>query len=226
MTDTIHTGPRVALDADAVKASYRWWARIYDHTFGAVSWPGRRRAVEAVNRLPGIRVLEVGVGTGLALPLYRPEKRVVGIDLSPEMLAKARMRVEEQNLAQVEALLEMDAEQMAFADASFDTAVAMYTASVVPHADRLLAEMRRVTKPGGDILFINHFVTERGPRRWIEDAMAPLSRRLGWHPDFAMKGFLDPARIEFVSMTPTRPLGIFTLVHLRNQAPGAAAAAT
>ncbi|MCC7426187.1 MAG: class I SAM-dependent methyltransferase [Alphaproteobacteria bacterium] len=225
MTQATHSGPKVALDADAVRSAYRKQASFYDYTFGAVSWPGRRGAVALVNRLAGTRVLEVGVGTGLALPLYKPEKRVVGIDLSPEMLVKARERVEAEKLAHVEALLEMDAEQMAFPDASFDISVAMYTASVVPHADRLLAEMRRVTKPGGDILFINHFVAEGGVRRWIEDRMASLSRKLGWHPDFAMEGFLDRKAIEFVSVTPMRPLGIFTLVHLRNVTPGQAPAA-
>ncbi|MBD0273564.1 MAG: methyltransferase domain-containing protein, partial [Acetobacteraceae bacterium] len=91
--------------------------------FGAVSAAGRRRAVAAVNGLPGARVLEVGVGTGLALPRYAPEKRVVGIDLSREMLLRARERVRRERLRNVVGLVEMDAEAMAFRDASFDIAV-------------------------------------------------------------------------------------------------------
>ena len=84
--------PHSALDADAVRSAYKRWAGVYDTVFGGVSGPGRRRAVAAVNALPGSRVLEVGVGTGLALPHYAPGKHITGIDLSAEMLALARRR--------------------------------------------------------------------------------------------------------------------------------------
>ena len=140
---------REALDADSVREAYRRWAGVYDLVFGGVSAFGRRRAVETVNRLAGPRVLEVGVGTGLALPLYRRDLQVVGIDLSREMLAKAHERVAEDKLSHVRGLVEMNAEEMAFEDGSFDIAVAMFTASVVPDARRLYAEMSRVVRPGG-----------------------------------------------------------------------------
>jgi phosphatidylethanolamine/phosphatidyl-N-methylethanolamine N-methyltransferase len=171
--------------------------------------------VAAVNRLPGTAVLEVGVGTGLALPRYRPEKRVVGIDLSAEMLAHARRRVTEERLSNVQDLLEMDAEAMTFHDASFDIAVAMFTATVVPNAPKLLAEMRRVVKPGGQLLFVNHFRAERGVRWWVERSMAPLARKLGWHPDFALTDLLkDPSEAAEIRECP--PFGIFTLVRVPN----------
>src|SRR3984957_10514034 len=179
-------GPRVALDADDVRDAYRRWAGVYDVVFGGVSAIGRRRAVGLANRMPGSRVLEVGVGTGLALPRYLPAKRITGIDLSAEMLAQAEKRVAGMGITNVEDLREMDAEATDFEDASFDIAVAMFVASVVPHPRKLLEEMRRVVRPGGNILFVNHFAAERGPRWWIEAAMAPASRALGWHPDFAM----------------------------------------
>ncbi|WP_245216725.1 class I SAM-dependent methyltransferase [Neoroseomonas nitratireducens] len=207
---------RAALDADSVREAYRRWAGVYDTVFGGVSGFGRRRAVAAVNRLAGPRVLEVGVGTGLALPLYRRDLQVVGIDLSRDMLEKAHERVAEQRLGNVRGLLEMDAERMAFADGSFDIAVAMFTASVVPDAKRLYAEMSRVVRPGGHLLFVNHFAAEGGPRWWVERAMAPLSRRLGWHPDFALRDLLDPEIAEVESMEACPPAGIFTLVQVRN----------
>ncbi len=210
------SAPKVALDADSVRAAYRRWARIYDASFGGVSAPGRRRAVAAVNGLPGSRVLEVGVGTGLALPLYRPDKRVTGIDLSADMLQLARRRVLQMRLDNVEALLEMDAEQTGFPDGAFDVAVAMFVASVVPHPRRLLAELRRVVRPGGHILFVNHFAAERGPRWWAEWAMAPLSRKLGWHPDFAFAALLVAEDRAQARITPVPPAGIFTLVQLPN----------
>ena len=109
----------------------------------------------------------------------------------------------------------MDAEATSFDDASFDIAVGMFVASVVPNPRRLLAEMRRLVRPGGDILLINHFAAAKGPRWWLERAMAPASRALGWHPDFAMDAIFsadDLARIETESVP---PFGIFTLVRLR-----------
>ncbi len=206
--------PRAALDSEAILAAYRRWAGIYDTSFGLVSLFARRRAVALVNRLPGERILEVGVGTGLALPRYAPEKRVTGIDLSAAMLAHARRRVAARGLKTIEALIEMDAEAMAFPDHSFDTAVAMFVASVVPHPRRLLAEMRRVVRPGGHILFINHFAAESGPRWWLEWALAPASRALGWHPDFAMDALLAPEEKVRALTRAAPPAGLFTLVQL------------
>jgi phosphatidylethanolamine/phosphatidyl-N-methylethanolamine N-methyltransferase len=209
-------GVHSALDADAVRAAYRRWAGVYDAVFGGVSAVARRAAVAEVNRLPGTRVLEVGVGTGLALPSYGLEKRITGIDLSAEMLDRARSRAQEQCLGNVEALLEMDAEQTGFSDGCFDIAVAMFVASVVPHPRRLLAEMRRVVRPGGHILFVNHFAAEKGPRWWVERAMAPASRALGWHPDFRVDGLFSAGDRARVRLTPQPPLGLFTLALLPN----------
>ena len=174
------------------------------------------RAIGAINALPGTRVLEVGVGTGLALPLYDRGKRVTGIDLSADMLAHARARVRAEHLTHVVALLEQDAEATTFADSSFDVAASMFVASVVPHPRRLLAELRRVGRPGGHILFVNHFVAERGLRRAVENAMAPWSRALGWHPDFSpadLFGEVMPAGLSFEALSPG---GLFSLVQVAN----------
>jgi len=203
------------MDSEAVRAAYRRWAGVYDGVFGLISSAGRKRAVAMVNHLPGKDVLEVGVGTGLALPHYDRTKRVTGIDLSAEMLDRARNRTRKLALDHVLGLHEVDAEATGLADHSFDIAVGMFVASVVPNPRRLLAEMRRLVRSGGDILLINHFAAAKGPRWWLERAMAPASRALGWHPDFAMDAIFgadDLARIETESV---RPFGIFTLVRLR-----------
>ena len=188
MSDTLSRRPGApnapVMDAEAVRAAYRRWAGIYDAVFGGVLLGARRRAVALVNQLPGRDVLEVGVGTGLALPTYARDRRITGIDLSAEMLALAAKRVAALGLPNVKALREMDAEATDFSDASFDIAVAMFVASVVPHPRKLMEEMRRVVRPGGHILFVTHFAAEKGPRWWIERAMAPASRALGWRPDF------------------------------------------
>lgn len=211
-----HSAPHTALDADAVRTAYRRWAGIYDAVFGGVSAWGRRRAVVEVNRLPGERVLEVGVGTGLALPHYSRDKRITGIDLSADMLELARRRVRKGRLSNVEALLELDAEQTGFPDGGFDIAVAMYVASVVPHPPRLMAEMRRVVRPGGYLLFVNHFAAKRGVMGWLERTAAPASRALGWHPDFALDALCSPEEAAAATFTPVPPLGLFTLACLRN----------
>jgi phosphatidylethanolamine/phosphatidyl-N-methylethanolamine N-methyltransferase len=208
--------PEVALDAAAIRDAYRRWSSFYDVVFGGVSSFARKRGVALVNQLPGRTVLEVGVGTGLALPRYLPEKRIVGIDLSADMLALARRRVADLGLRNVEGLLEMDAEATEFADGQFDAAVAMFVASVVPNPRRMLAELRRVVRPGGNILLVNHFAAEGGPRWWVERAMAPASRRLGWHPDFAMRALFEPQEIAGIDLGPMPPFGIFSLVRLRN----------
>ena len=206
--------PRAGLDADDVRTAYRRWAGVYDTVFGGVSAWGRRAAVQAVNALPGRRVLEAGVGTGLALPKYAPGKRVVGIDLSADMLAYARARVMDERIATVEALLEMDAEATHFADGEFDIAVAMFVASVVPNPRRLLEEMRRVVRPGGHLLFVNHFAAADGLRWWFERTLAPASRALGWHPDFQFEALFNAEELAVATQSPMPPFGLFTLVRL------------
>ena len=205
-----------ALDADAVRAAYRRWAGVYDAVFGGISAWGRRRAAAEVNRLPGRDVLEVGVGTGLALPHYHAQKRITGIDLSAEMLQRARSRAAGGRLPGVAALLEKDAEATSFADDSFDIAVAMFVASVVPNPRKLMTELRRVVRPGGHILLVNHFAAETGPRWWLERAMAPASRALGWHPDFAFDALFTPEERASASFSSVPPFGLFTLAKLVN----------
>ena len=203
-----------ALDAEAIRQAYRRGGGIYDASFGAVSWPARRRTVAAINALPGKRIVELGVGTGLALPLYAPEKRVTGVDLSNDMLEVARGRVARHELRCVEALLERDAEATGLPEAGFDVAVAMFVASVVPSPMRLMAEMRRLVRPGGAIFVINHFSAAGGPRLAVERAMAPFGRSLGWHPDFPFDRLLGPEDLAAARRKSMPPGGLFTLVEL------------
>ncbi len=209
-------GPRAKLDADTIRATYSRYANSYDSWFGLASRTARNRAVETVNACPGTQVLEVGVGTGLALPRYDQNKRITGIDLSREMLAIARRRAGGLGLNNVEALLEMDAQATSFEDDSFDVAVAMFVASVVPDPRALVKELRRVVKPGGKILFINHFARQSGPIWWVERAMAPASGRLGWHPDFRLGHMFTPADLAIATVRNMPPLGLFRLVELPN----------
>ena len=178
------------MQIDAVKAAYRRYAGFYDALFGPVLQPGWRAVIQSFGCRPGDRVLEVGVGTGLSLPMYPPEVRVTGIDISREMLDKARVRVTRRELANVDALLEMDAEKMDFPDASFDKVVAMYVVSVVRDPARLLEELHRVCKHDGEIFIVNHFRSENRFIGAVEKALAGFSPQLGFRPDFDLREVL------------------------------------
>ena len=191
------------MDLEDTLKTYRLFSGSYDLLFGPVFHPGRKDAVRIANDRPSQRILEVGVGTGLSLPFFRSDSRVTGIDVSAEMLAKARRRVERRKLKQVEALLEMDAENMSFEDNSFDAVLALYVASVVPNPKRFAAEMRRVCRPGGTIVVVNHFTSENPAMRFIEKRLAPLAGKIGFHADFPLDTFLDASRLQVREMRPS-----------------------
>jgi phosphatidylethanolamine/phosphatidyl-N-methylethanolamine N-methyltransferase len=185
---------------EAVKAAYRRYANVYDAVFGPVLQPGRKAVIEALGCRPGEKVLEVGVGTGLSLPMYPASVRITGIDLSREMLERARVRVARRRLANVDALLEMDAEVMDFPDATFDKVVAMYVVSVTDRPAQLLHELQRVCKPEGDIFIVNHVRSDNPVVGAVEKSLARFANQLGFHPDFELKSLVNGSfRVEHVS---------------------------
>ncbi len=196
--------------------TYRLFSGSYDLVFGPVFHPGRKEAVRIANDRPGQRILEVGVGTGLSLPYFRSDARVTGIDVSKEMLAKARRRVERRQLRQVEALLEMDAEHLTFEDDSFDAVLALYVASVVPNPARFAAEMRRVCRPGGTIVVVNHFTSENGAMRFVEKRLAPLAGKIGFHADFPLDDFLAASQLQVRETRPSNLFGYWKLLRCVN----------
>ena len=179
----------VVLEKRQVQRAYEFYAPIYDFVFDWIFAPGRVAAVEMLRVEPGETVLEVGIGTGLNLPLYPPAARLVGIDLSQEMLDKAVERV--QNLAMPNVTLKvMDATSMDFGENEFDKAVATYTISAVPDPVSVLREMRRVVKPGGSIVILNHFRSDRRGVGRLEDLVAPVCTRLGWKSNLPLTPLL------------------------------------
>lgn len=204
-----------SLDDHAVVQAYEFWAPIYDYSFGLVARTGRRLAVRKLNEADG-HVLEVGVGTGLSLPDYKPNLDVTGIDLSPDMLDKAAERVERLGLRR-KTLLVMDAGRLAFDDDSFDAAAVMYVMTVVPDPAAVMAEMWRVLKPGGTAIVVNHFSREHGLRADAERFLARFSRRLGWHPVFPMENVTGVPGFRLVEAIDLPPLGLFTLLRLQKE---------
>ena len=202
------------MELPAIQKTYARWAPVYDRTFGVVTQAGRRRAVDRLNAHGG-RVLEVGVGTGLALPLYGPGVEVTGIDFSEEMLAKAEAKVAELGLSRVAALRQMDARALDFPDAAFDGVAAMHILSVVPEPERVMAEIARVLKPGGMVVVTNHFARTSGALATVERVAAPLSDLLGWHSDFDRARILGEPSLSVVEEVSLPPIGLMTLLVLR-----------
>ncbi len=211
-------GRRLAdITNENVEAAYARWAPVYDAAFTLVMNPGRKAAAAAVNRLGG-RVLDVGVGTGLELPMFDSNVRVVGVDLSEPMLEIARKRVARQNLSNVEDLRVMDAMNLQFADGAFDVVVSPFVITTVPDPHRTLDEMARVLRPGGEIVIVNHIGADRGPIAAIEALMERRAEKLGWRPQFPWEiigGWID-ARPDLALLERRRlaPLGLFTLARI------------
>jgi phosphatidylethanolamine/phosphatidyl-N-methylethanolamine N-methyltransferase len=207
--------PKLAeLDTDDIQRAYRRWAPVYDATFGKLVEAGVRQTAALANRFNG-RLLEIGVGTGLALPHYKKDLRVTGIDLSPDMLARARERVKRLSLRNVEALCEMDAMALEFPDESFDVTVAMYVMTVVPDPAAVMHEIARVTRPGGVAIVVNHFSVEKGLRGAVEKRLAGFADILGWRPEFPREALMVSDKLELVQTKPVRPFGFFTQLLLR-----------
>lgn len=192
--------------AGRARRVYATLTPIYDIVFGAALQAGRVAAMERMNIEPGHRVLEVGVGTGLTASLYPRDCDVTGIDLSAEMLEKARERVRHERLRHV-TLLQMDAASLHFHDESFDMVYAPYTMSVVPDPVRVAREMRRVCKAGGTIVFLNHFRSTNPVLSVLERAISPMTVHIGFKADLDLKGLLQqaeltPASVEKVNLPP------------------------
>ena len=199
------------MDTTSVRDAYRRWAPIYDLTFGKIAEAGRKNAVQIINRRRG-RVLEVGVGTGLSLPCYGSHLTITGIDLSPEMLAKAEDKVDRHNLANVAGLHEMDAGALAFLDESFDTVVAMYVMTVVPVPQRVMRELERVCAAGGEVILVNHFSEDEGVRGFLERKLAPFADLIGWRPVFDIDQVLVCEDLRLAERRSLRPFGLFTML--------------
>ena len=199
--------------------TYRLFSGSYDLVFGPVFHPGRKEAVRIANDRPGQRILEVGVGTGLSLPHFRADSRVTGIDVSAEMLDKAKRRTGRLGLAHVEGLHLMDAENLEFTDNSFDAVLALYVASVVPDPARFAAEMRRVCIPGGTIVVVNHFTSENPLTRFMEKRLARLAKHIGFHADFPFDQFRCESRLSIREVRPSNLFGYWKLLRCVNEKP-------
>lgn len=200
--------------SEAIDRFYNRFARVYDLVFDKVMHPGRVAAVRTMGLAPGQRVLEVGVGTGLNLPLYPAGVRVVGVDVSGPMLAKAHRRARALGLEGIE-LHEMDACDLGFADESFDHVYAPYVVSVVPDLPAAMAEMKRVCRPGGSIVIVNHFHSRNPVGAWFEKTFTPLTHHVGFRMDLPVRAVLDEPELELRQNRRVNLFGMWRLIVLR-----------
>ena len=199
-----------AVENDFVEGVYDKLAKVYDLTFGPTLHPGRLQAIQRMQIQPGERVLEVGVGTGINLSLYPKEASVTGIDFSNSMLEKARERVAK-GIRNVR-LLQMDAADLKFADDSFDIVYAPYLISVVPDPVKVAREMRRVCRPGGRIIFLNHFLSPNPILSRMERLISPFTIHIGFKSDLDLPAFLAQADLQPKSIEKVNFPKIWSLV--------------
>jgi phosphatidylethanolamine/phosphatidyl-N-methylethanolamine N-methyltransferase len=199
------------VENDFVAGVYEKLASVYDLAFGPTLQPGRVRALEQMKIQPDERVLEVGVGTGINLSLYPKTCQMTGIDFSSSMLEKARERVARGGLQRMR-LLQMDAADLKFADDSFDIVYAPYLISVVPDPVKVAQEMRRVCRPGGRIIFLNHFLSPNLLVSRVERMISPFTIHIGFKADLDLPGFLAQSALEPISIEKVNVPRIWSLV--------------
>lgn len=208
------------MDLEKVERVYSNYAAVYDHIFGKIFHESRESAVRRLNPVPGERILEVGVGTGLSLPLYPSNCKVVGIDLSSDMLAKAHQRIRAHRLGNVE-LIRMDAGQMKFADDSFDTVMAAYVVTAVPDHRKVVTEMIRVCREGGRIIMLNHFSNGNKLIAAVEKVISPLCKHIGFRTDLSLNNVLEGTSLVVARKERVNPLRFWHLVECVNTKNGA-----
>ena len=215
MTQAIGKHLSAELDLVTLQKAYARWAPVYDLVFGAVFDRGRRAATAAAD-LVGGRILEVGVGTGISLPDYSSQNRIIGIDLSEAMLRKARRRVTDLGLTNVEKLAVMDAQHLSFPDASFDVVVANHVISTVPDPEAALDECARMVRPGGEMILLSRIGADAGLRHLVELLLQPIVRRLGWRAEFPWDRFAcwikRRADVRLIERRPMPPFDHFSLL--------------
>jgi phosphatidylethanolamine/phosphatidyl-N-methylethanolamine N-methyltransferase len=204
------------MDLNKIERVYTTYAGFYDRVFGRVFHEGRESVIRNLDVQPDEHILEVGVGTGLALPMYPRHCRIVGIDFSEGMLAKAKEKAEAHRLDHVQ-LHRMDAAAMEFQDDSFDTVVAAYVVTAVPDYRKVVNEMIRVCRPGGRIIMLNHFSNGNKVIAAVEKVLSPITKHLGWRTDLSLNTVLEGTSLHVARNQKVNPLRLWALVECVNR---------
>ena len=209
------------MDDKSIIKSYKRVSGFYDYTFGQIFRPGQKKLVSMMECTPKDKVLEIGIGTGTSYKYYPMETEVTGIDISPDMLEKAKKNIRKHNLQNKNVMM-MNGEQLAFEDNSFDKVVGMYVVSVTQNPNLLIKEMKRVCKPNGDIYLVNHFSFETDSKlmKILEKGLMPVSKYLGWRPYFPFSEFNAYAKLNVQSISKVNIFDYWGIIHAINTPAG------
>ena len=205
------------MDQNSIIKSYKRVSSFYDLTFGQVFRPGQKAIIKKMDCIESDNVLEIGIGTGSSLQYYPKETKVVGIDISPDMLEVAKKRIIKDKIHNKHILL-MNGERLSFPDNSFDKVVGMYVVSVTQNPQVLVEEMKRVCKNVGDIYIVNHFSTEQDNPfvKMFEKGLMPISKILGWKPYFPFDEFNAYANLDVLEMSKVNLFNYWNIIHASN----------
>jgi phosphatidylethanolamine/phosphatidyl-N-methylethanolamine N-methyltransferase len=191
---------------------YRLWAPIYDSTVNRIFMPGRKRAMSLLNLQAGERVLIVGVGTSADLPFLPAGVHAIGIDLSPEMLAKARLKLDP-CLAAVK-LIQGDAQTLLVDEASFDAVILNLILSVIPDGNACLQSAMRALKPGGRAVIFDKFLPEGKSPSLVRRILNIFSTLLGTDINRRLSDLMRDRPCEITHDEPSIAGGIYRVVML------------
>ena len=205
------------MDQNSIIKSYKRVSSFYDLTFGQVFRPGQKAIIKKMDCVESDNVLEIGIGTGSSLQYYPKETKVVGIDISPDMLEVAKKRIVKDKIHNKHILL-MNGERLSFPDNTFDKVVGMYVVSVTQNPQVLVEEMKRVCKNDGDIYIVNHFSTEQDNLfvKMFEKGLMPISKILGWKPYFPFDEFNAYANLDVLEMSKVNLFNYWNIIHASN----------
>ena len=205
------------MDQNSIIKSYKRVSSFYDLTFGQVFRPGQKAIIKKMDCIDSDNVLEIGIGTGSSLQYYPKETKVVGIDISPDMLEVAKKRIVKDKIHNKHILL-MNGERLSFPDNSFDKVVGMYVVSVTQNPQVLVEEMKRVCKNDGDIYIVNHFSTDQDNLfvKMFEKGLMPISKILGWKPYFPFDEFNAYANLDVLEISKVNLFNYWNIIHASN----------
>lgn len=200
-----------------VERAYEKFGPFYNFIFSKVLFQeGREAAVDLLEIKAGQKVLEVGVGTGLTLPIYPESCTVVGVDLSASMLKEAELLIRKRKLKNA-SVKEMDATNLAFPDNTFDCVLGNLFISATSFPAAALLEMKRVCRPGGILVLMNHFKSENRFLGALETAFNPVAQGLGFKSNLEMGPLLAEVGLKPKALRKVNMFNLWTAVSLVNK---------
>ncbi|MDO8426952.1 MAG: class I SAM-dependent methyltransferase [Deltaproteobacteria bacterium] len=204
------------MELESIKRIYAGYSGVYDALFKRFFYPRIKHAINYMDIKPGDRILDVGVGTGLSLPEFPKYCKVVGIDLSTEMLTKAREKIIENRLDNIK-VISMDAMSVGFKDDSFDKVFISHVVSVVPDPYKVMSEVKRVCRKGGQVVIVNHFKSKNKVIETVEKIINPVCKKIGWRSDLCLTEFINKSGLNVNEKYMLKKLDFWHIVFATNE---------